>query len=152
MGRFIKRMFLAVAILFLVFIVLPVAAGVGVVALAYTSGTVYVEVEEGNTDLSIPLPGGLLPMALRFMPRGVCHDLATEVGPSWGAVTAAVDEMDRIPDSVLVAVDSGKNQVRVVKEGGRIVVRVESGDGRVMVSVPLRMVSSVVHQIERACF
>ena len=152
MGRFLKKLFFAVLILGLVFIVLPVAAGVGIVALAYTSGTVYVEVDDGDTDFTIPLPGGLVPMALRFLPRGVCRDLSQEVGPSWEGVTRAVEELDRIPDALLVAVDSGNDHVRVVKEGGRIVVRVESGDEHVNVSVPLRMVSAVVHQVERACF
>lgn len=152
MWRLLKKVFLAFLVLGLLFIGVPVVAGVSVVALAYTTGTVYVDVESEDADFSLPLPGGLVPMALRFMPREVCGDLRRDVGPSWEAVTTAVDEIDRIPDAVLVTVDSGADHVRVLKEAGRIVVRVESGRDHVNVSVPVRMVSSVVGQVERACF
>ena len=45
-----------------------------------------------------------------------------------------------------------EDHVRVVKEDGRIVVRVWSGEEHVHVAVPIHMVSSVVNQLERACF
>jgi len=153
MGKFIKKAFLAFLIIGLVVVLLPLAVGAGVVALAYSNGTVTVDVDDGQgTDFTLPLPAGLIPMALRYLPDGVCRELEREVGPSWGAVRAAVEEMNRIPDSVLVRVESGDDHVRVVKENGRLVVRVWSNDEHVNVAIPLHMVSSVVHQVERACF
>jgi hypothetical protein len=153
MGKFIKKLLLAFLIIGLVVVVLPLAAGVGVVALAYSTGTVTVDVNDGQgTDFTLPLPAGLVPMALRFLPDEACRELEREVKPSWGAVQGAVEEMHRIPDAVLVEVESGRDHVRVVKEGGRIVVRVWSDNEHVNVAVPLHMVSSVVNQVERACF
>ncbi len=153
MGKFLKKVFLAFLILGLVVVVLPIAVGAGVVALAYSTGTVTVDVDDGQgTDFTVPLPAGLIPMALRFLPDEVCRELEREVEPSWEAVRKAVDEMNRIPDSVLVRVDSGEDHVRVVKEDGRIVIRVWSAEEHVNVAIPVRMVSSVVNQVERACF
>jgi len=153
MGKFLKKAFLVFVLLGLVFVVLPLAAGAGVVALAYSTGTVTVDVDDGQgTDFTVPLPAGLIPMALRFLPDEVCRELEREVQPSWEGVRRAVDEMNRIPDAVLVQVESGQDHVRVVKEDGRIVVRVWSDEEHVNVAVPLHMVSSVVNQVERACF
>ena len=153
MGKFLKKAFIAFLIIGLVVVLLPLAAGAGVVALAYSTGTVTVDVDDGQgTDFTLPLPAGLIPMALRFLPDEVCRELEREVKPSWEAVRAAVDEMNRIPDAVLVQVESGRDHVRVVKEDGRIVVRVWSDEEHVNVAVPLHMVSSVVNQVEKTCF
>ncbi len=65
---------------------------------------------------------------------------------------ASRQHWNRIPDSVLVRVDSGEDHVRVVKEDGRIVIRVWSAEEHVNVAIPVHMVSSVVNQVERACF
>ena len=153
MGKFLKKIFIAFLIIGLVVVVLPLAAGAGVVALAYSTGTVTVDVDDGQgTDFTLPLPAGLIPMALRFLPDEVCRELEREVEPSWGAVRAAVEEMNRIPDAVLVEVESERDHVLVVKEDGRIVVRVWSDEEHVNVAIPLHLVSSVVNQVERACF
>ena len=153
MGKFLKKVFLAFLILGLVVVVLPIAVGAGVVALAYSTGTVTVDVDDGQgTDFTLPLPAGLIPMALRFLPDEICRELEREVEPSWEAVRKAVEEMDRIPDSVLVRVESGQDHVRVVKEDGRIVIRVWSDEEHVNVAIPIHLVSSVVNQVERACF
>jgi hypothetical protein len=152
-GKFLKKAFIAFLIIGLVVVLLPLAAGAGVVALAYSTGTVTVDVDDGQgTDFTLPLPAGLIPMALRFLPDEVCRELKREVEPSWEAVRAAVDEMNRIPDAVLVQVESGRDHVRVVKEDGRIVVRVWSDEEHVNVAIPLHIVSSVVNQVERTCF
>ncbi len=153
MVKFIKKAFLAFLILGLVVVLLPLAVGAGVVALAYSNGTVTVDVDDGQgTDFTLPFPAGLVPMALRFLPDEVCRELKREVEPSWEAVKKAVDEMNRIPDAVLVRVESGQDHVRIVKQDGRIVIRMWSADQHVNVSIPLRLVASVVHQLERACF
>ena len=69
MGKFLKKVFLAFLILGLVVVLLPIAVGAGVVALAYSTGTVTVDVDDGQgTDFTLPLPAGLIPMALRFLP------------------------------------------------------------------------------------
>ena len=153
MGAFLKKVFLVFLVLFLVMVVAPLAAGVGVVALAYSTGTVMVDVDDGHgTDFTVPLPAGLIPMGLRFLPDEVCQELEREVHPSWGAVRNAVEEIDRIPDAVLVDVESGDDHVRVLKKRGQIVIRVWSEDGHVNVAVPVRLVSQVTNQVERACF
>ncbi len=82
----------------------------------------------------------------------MCEEMAHEVGPQWAAVRAAFDELERIPDGVLVSVESGRDQVRISKQGDEIIVQVRpDGEGRVRVSAPVGTLRYAASALERTC-
>jgi len=153
MGKWIKRLLLLLVLV----VCLPLVAAAGVTAVAYTAGTVTVEVEDvEGYNFTVPLPAGIVPVALRFVPREVtsemCEEMAREVGPQWAAVRAAFDELERIPDGVLVSVESGRDQVRISKQDDEIVVQVRpDGEGMVRVSAPVGTLGYAASALERTC-
>lgn len=146
--RFLKKALLVLLLLILV----PVVAGVSITALAYTAGTVRVEVDAPEGHFAVPVPAGLIPLAARFVPREACRDLPPEVSRQWDALRAAAEEIERIPDAVLVEVEGRNDEhVLITKRGDGFAIDVNSGRERVHVSFPARTVSSVAYHAERIC-
>ena len=146
--RWVKRAILILALLLIV----PVVAALGVTALAYTVGTIQVEVDTPDAYFSIPIPAGFVRVAMSFIPQGICHDMPPEIEQQWDVLQAAALEIERIPDAVLVEVEGrGDEHVRIAKHGDGFEILVRSGDERVRVSFPASTVGSIAYHMQRAC-
>ncbi len=137
------------------------AKGLGVVLLAllslavfaYSSGVVRVYVLEkkpGGDRINLFVPAILVPVALKFMPAQDRRRTAAELEPYLPALMAATDELARCPDAVLVEVKGPREHVSIRKLGRSLVIDVDSSDEIVHVSFPLKMVTSVLAEFERA--
>ena len=146
MRRFWKKFLIAAAILLL----LPVAAALAATAAVYSMGTIRLDVEVEGANFSVPLPAGLIPLAVRLLPGDVCREL-DYAEPQWEALRRAADAFSELPDAILVEVRDRTDHVTVAKRDRRLVVDVRSDDEHIAVSVPVEIVSSVTRQLERTC-
>jgi hypothetical protein len=137
-------------VLGLVLLLLPVAAALAATAAVYSSGTVHLDVDVEDGRFSIPLPAGLLPVAVRFAPHDVCREIE-QAEPQWDAMLTAAAAFEEIPDAILVEVHSREDHVTVSKQADRLVVDVTSGSDHVGVSVPSGIVYAVTRSLERTC-
>jgi hypothetical protein len=66
--------------------------------------------------------------------------LPREARESLPAILAGARELERLPDFVLVEVESPRERVKVQKRGDYLVIDVDSDDETVHLSVPIRTV------------
>ena len=122
--------------------------------IAYSGGaiTVCVKEKEGH-HIHVPFPALAFPVGAWLIPR---HDWQMAHSPElrqatqqWLPVAKIVaQELDRCPDGVLVQVDKPGENVSIRKEGNYLLIDVESRREEVHVSLPLRIVTSVLQEIE----
>jgi len=128
-----------------------VSAAAVVAAAVYHAGTIDVEIDQsGGEHVSIAVPSSLVNAAVKLLPDRVYADAASEVAPYWDACRAAVREIQRAPDGVLVQVDGPDLNVLVAKHDGRLRIDVVDARDRVQVSVPLATVRQIVEELEPA--
>jgi hypothetical protein len=120
----------------------------GIVADAGFIGVRVHEKKPDGTNLRLYVPAVLVPLGVRLVPerelaRGMSR--AREFLP---AMRIAAEELERIPDGLLVEVSSPREHVLIVKSGGSLVVDVDSDRETVHVSVPLQMVRNLARDLE----
>jgi hypothetical protein len=64
------------------------------------------------------------------------------------AMRIAAEELERIPDGLLVEVSSPREHVLIVKRGGSLVVDVDNAGETVHVSMPLKTVRNLARDLE----
>ena len=143
------------AIALAVVIVMSLAVG-GAVAAIYRGGTIAVDVRESNggTKVAVGVPAGLANLAIALAPGDLIPveevaPIADELRPYWPAAQAALDELSRLPDFVLVEVEGRDEHVLVKKVDRKIVVLVESDGAQVEVSIPLTTVRQFWRKLDR---
>jgi hypothetical protein len=120
-------------------------------ALAFQDGIVDIQVEEHQKDgerVHVIVPAAMIPFALNFVPDAALERLPREARRHLPAIQAAAEELRRLPDTVLVEVEDGREHVCVQTRGGRLVIDVDSDRETVHVSVPLRTVESSLRRLK----
>lgn len=126
-------------------------AGLVVAGVVADTGIIGVRVHEkrpDGTNLRLYVPAILVPAAMKFAPDRELNRAAERVKEHLPLLKIAAEELDRIPDSVLVEVNSPREHVSIVKRGGSLVIDVDDSHDTVHVSVPLKMVKSVLSDLE----
>jgi len=136
-----KRFLIVVSACFAVLILSWVAL-IGAVYAWGGVATVRVQDREEGVNLYVPVPMALVDAAVTtsgfVIPEEEWLDLDVELG-EWGPmVHAMLEELDELPDCILVEVEDGSTSVRVSKQGGALKVLVDEEDIHVKVSVPMR--------------
>jgi hypothetical protein len=120
-------------------------------AVVSSEGFIHVRVHENRADgthLSLVAPAMIVPLTLKFVPRKYMEEPAKQVEPWLPLIDAALSGLNDCADgTTLVEVTDSHEHVTVVKSGGAVVVDVEDPDETVHVAVPLRAVSSAIHEI-----
>ena len=134
--------------------------GVGVLGTAVVAGAaissegfIHVRVHEkhpGGTNLALIVPAAVVPVALHFVPKEHFDQTPQDLQQVLPIVDAAIPELEKCPDGVLVEVVDPGEHVLIAKSGGSVVIDVDDHDDTVHVSVPLRAVRSSLHQIAEA--
>jgi len=125
-------------------------------AVLFHEGAITVSVKEmkGNSEpqhVFVVAPAAVVPWAIKMIPERHMPRLPEEALQALPAIQAAADELERLPDTVLVEVQSKREHVKVSKEGGYMVVDVTGDREEVHVSVPLRAVRHTLEELlERA--
>jgi hypothetical protein len=120
----------------------------------WNSGMIHVQVHEKSghgTSFGAHVPAAIIPVALQFAPQEVWDELRAELGSeapqALPIVRAALRDLSRCPDAVLVDVQSRDEMVSISKKHGAIEVYVDTPDEVIRVSVPLGSVGSVLSRI-----
>jgi hypothetical protein len=132
-------------------IVLVLAAGVAADVYLRHAGMVVIQVEEERGDrVNIRMPAALLEITSWFIPHCLVGQASLRSGPWSPAVLPALDQLDEMPDCVLVDVSGPGEKVRIETKHGRLLLRVLSPGEKVNISIPIRSASRILRRIEQA--
>ncbi len=133
----------ALVLVFLASIVTFGAAAVAVGTKVMSDGLIYVSVHERGPEgvnLTLPIPATLVNFTLDQAPdlmdpfeRERIRIRLERFGPG---LLAVMEDLENVPDAVLVSVDSDREQVRIEKRGGSFHIEVHEPDSDVVVSIP----------------
>ncbi len=107
------------------------------------------EMREGREPqrVFVVAPAAVVPWAIKLIPERHVPRLPEEALQALPAVQAAADELERMPDTVLVEVQSKREHVKVSKENGYLVVDVTGDREEVHVSVPIRAARHAIEEL-----
>ena len=115
------------------------------------AGMIQVRVLEKKTDgtnLRLYVPAALVPLGVMIAPERQLEHAMRRAHEFLPAMRIASEELERMPDGLLVEVLSPREHVMIVKSGGALVVDVDTSRETVHVSVPLRMVRNLARDLE----
>ena len=141
------KIFLIVYSLFAVVVGTVITAG----AIAYKQGAVRVEFEEkyaGGHHLRFPIPAALIPWGLKMMPEDVLEEATAEIKPFLPALLAASEELQDLPDFVLVEMQNSREWIRIEKRGESVLFDLESEHETIHLSIPVETIHSVLLTLE----
>jgi hypothetical protein len=108
------------------------------------SGMVHIKVHERGPDgvnLNLPVPAAFLEAGLAsasgWIPASKKAEIESKLAPYQGQLDSLFDQLEAMPDAVLVAVDSDKEQVRIEKQGRNLRITVHSEQEDVEISLPV---------------
>jgi len=116
-------------------------------------GLITVDVAEKSMAggrVRLVFPGLLLhagTCALRFAPERELHQLRHELGEIAPMMDVVAEELEAMPDTTLVRVESEDEYVYIRKKDGYLVIDVETEDEDVHVSVPIGAVNELVQAL-----
>ena len=151
MNTIAKLLFAAV----LTLAVLVVGSGTLLAASVARSGMMTVRIHEmgphGVKNLYVPVPAALVNLGLDMVPmltgRDVFGEVRSDLGDMGPAFAAALTELEDAPDAVLVDIQDGHENVRIVKEGDSLEIQVDGPDGQVEVSLPASLLGRIAREI-----
>jgi hypothetical protein len=120
----------------------------GIVADAGFIGVRVQEKKPGGTNLRLYVPAVLVPLGLRLAPERELERAMSQAREFLPAMRIAAEELERIPDGLLVEVSSPREHVLIVKRGGSLVVDVDSDRETVHVTLPLKIVRNLARDLE----
>ena len=120
----------------------------GIVADAGIIGVRVHEKKPDGTNLWLCVPAALVPLGMKIVPERELERAMSQAREFLPAMRIAAEELERIPDGLLVEVNSPREQVLIVKSGGSLVVDVDNDRETVHVSVPLKMVRNLARDLE----
>jgi hypothetical protein len=116
----------------------------------YNDGAVKVDVREKTGEkghVHVIVPGIILPVAARFVPRNKLKDQREQLEQYLPTIEAAAEGLARCPDGPLVQVDNRHEHVLIQKRSGSLSVDVDSDEETVHVSIPLAAVAGAAKQL-----
>ena len=120
------------------------------------TGVVVVDVKEGGPDghhFVIPVPLVVAQVALSFAPEEAKYVECPEFAPYRDLALRILEELESIPDAVLVEVKDGGEHVLIRKEGNNLRVNVVDGaDTVVDCKVPLKMAKKIIRDYDGTGF
>jgi hypothetical protein len=127
--------------------------GTVAVAGAYTfhDGVMRVDVDEDSGDsthVHVWLPAAIVPIAMRFVPDHQLERATAQVGPWLPTLRALTKELRKFPEAELVAVDDGKDHVRIRTHNGKLLIDVTEPGTDVHVACPMAMMDDIASELE----
>jgi hypothetical protein len=141
-----------IGLTFFVGIAMSAATMVSAVAFLAAGGVAVCRVETPDVNLTIPVPTRLadagLMVARIAIPEQELDSMRQEMQPFLPMVEAATRELADVPNgTVLVAVDTPEERIRIERRLGRLRVDVRAPDTVVHVSLPARSVKRIARQL-----
>ncbi len=121
-----------------------------VVGVVIQSGFLWVDVREKGPDghhIVLPVPMVLARVGVALVPAHAFAGEAADMQEALPAVGALCDSLAKMPDAVLVEVQSTREQVRIAKRGDSLDIDVDDSDGTVHLSVPLASAADLMKDL-----
>ena len=150
-----RKFVLALVICMAILAAVPAALAVTAATAVVRGGAFTVAVDEtgpGGDSVHLVLPTALLHAGLAVAPDRVFREIGREIERSGAGIDltawrSIADELEGLPDAVLVEIHDGRSTVRVESVGGRIRVRVDDDQTHVRLDVPARALTRVLDRI-----
>ncbi len=116
-------------------------------------GSIDVSVRELDTDgvdISFSVPAAMVQAAIQLIPEQAYREISMDAEEILPFIAAAEEQLDDLPDCVIVDVESGSEHVRIAKRQNRIVIEVNTMDEEVRVALPLSTISTAVSRLARS--
>jgi hypothetical protein len=123
-------------------VVAGIVADAGIITVRVT------EKKEDGKNIHLFVPAILVPMGVKLAPERELERVMHRAREFMPAMRIAAEELERIPDGLLVEVKNPREYVHIEKRGGSLVVDVDNDRESVHVSVPLKMVCNVARELE----
>jgi len=134
--------------------VLMIGSGVLLAATVVKAGTMRVKIHEpgrDGTNLDLAIPAVVVHLGLNVLPWVMEKDLGAEIRAELGeqgpALAAALQELENVPDAVLVDVHDGDESVRITKEGSSLEISVDNADGQFEITLPASLLGRFAREI-----
>ena len=114
-------------------------------------GLIEVNVQEhqpGGDHVHLYLPATVATWGVHVAPEARLREHLRNSREQLAVAHVALNELEKLPDCVLVNVDSAKEHVRVAVHSGSVLVDVNDPGETVHVSVPIRAAKKVVEDLE----
>jgi hypothetical protein len=118
-------------------------------------GTLVVDVHEkmpGGDLVHIEIPAVLIPITMLCVPDHAfieCHADDEDMRYAGPIMRAVSRELQKMPDTEIVSVETSDEFVSIIKEGNNIIVDVDTREETVHVSIPIRAMESVSKKMEK---
>ena len=123
-------------------VVAGIVADAGIITVRVT------EKKDDGKNIHMFVPAILVPIGVKLAPERQLERAMHRAREFMPAMRIAAEELERIPDGVLVEVKSPREYVHIEKRGGSLVVDVDNDRESVHVSVPLKVVRDAARDIE----
>ena len=121
------------------------------VAGAYTfhEGVMRVDADNpGGPHIHAWVPAAIVPMAMHVVPRRYFDHAIAQVGPWLPTLRALAKELKKYPETELVDVEDGKQQIRIRTHQGKLLIDVTEPGEDVHVACPLAMIEDLAGELE----
>jgi len=132
-------------------VVLMIGSGLMLAASVVRAGMMTVSIHEPGKHIDLHLPAAVVYLGMDLLPLVLDDDVSAEIRANLGehrqAVAAALRELERAPDAVLVDVQNGSERVRISKQGHSLEIHVVNPDGTYEISLPAGVLGRVARVI-----
>jgi hypothetical protein len=121
-------------------------------ALLYGPGQIRVVLDgkgSSRESFHIRIPAGLVLPLARLVPAHHLVQVSDEARHLLPAIAGACRELERMPDAVLVSVESPEERVIIAKRAKELVILADTEEDKVSVAVPLKTLSGLVDLLEK---
>ncbi|HKH43762.1 MAG TPA: hypothetical protein VKM72_03770 [Thermoanaerobaculia bacterium] len=136
------------------FAVLMVGSGVLLAASIARAGVVHVKIHEpgrSGTHVNVHIPAAVVTLGMNLMPLvlddQVTAEIRADLGKARPAMAAALQELEDVPDAVLVDVQDGPERVRISKKGRALEIHVVNPEGIFEISLPAHLLGRIAREI-----
>lgn len=134
--------------------VLMIGSGILLATTVVRAGTLRVKIHEpgaNGTHINVAIPAAVVHLGLNVLPWVIDEDLSAEIRADLGehrqAMAAVLQELEDVPDAVLVDVQNPTERVRISKEGRSLQIFVDNADGKFEITLPASLLGRIAREI-----
>lgn len=95
----------------------------------------------------LPVPVGLMNLGLNMLPGEMLRQVNHDLGPHRKVIQSLANELENIPDTDFVDVQTKKERILISKSGRNVIIDVQTPEESVYVSVPIRATGNIVAKL-----
>lgn len=133
---------------------LPLLLAGGLMLYVSSAGVLAIDVRERGPhgdDISLRIPVWMIEPALNLVPGRIRLGGRSESDRWLPLAEAALGELERCPDAVLVRVDGPREKVRIEKKRDQLIINVDDDGDEVRVAIPATLARKLARFAARVC-